>query len=653
VFYHSASQIYNYISGNIYDNKITDNEIVNLGFWPGGDRDGNPFVTTEITLKVAERLRQAIIRNYYRDIRKLRRKLTFKNVSNIILDIESKLYQSFINPEDIVISLDYLESNLLEIRRLLIDNYQALYLSELNDLIHKVKIFGFYFATLDIRQDSRIHHHVFSQIVEVSNKKGLNLFPNNYEDLSETKKLEILANTRGKINIEDFSDELVVKTLGSMKAIKTIQKNNGEKGANRYIISNNQSALNVMEVFSMLKLTAFSNELSVDIVPLFETIDDLENARNIMKHLYENSTYMKHLESRGKQQTVMLGFSDGTKDGGYLMANWSIYRAKEKLTEISRKFNIKVIFFDGRGGPPARGGGKTHQFYASLGPTIENQEVQLTVQGQTISSNFGTIESSQYNLEQLISSGVANQFFDSAKNQMNDEQKSLMNNLADLSYSAYNEFKNHPKFLSFLENMTTLKYYSKTNIGSRPSKRSSAKELNFSDLRAIPFVGSWSQLKQNVPGFYGVGAALKVYEDNGEFDRVISFFNNSKFFRSLIENSMMAMKKSFFALTKYMETDKEYGEFWSVIHDEFVLTKRLVLKLANQKELMQNYPQGKASIEVREGIVLPLLASQQFALKKVHEIREQKNPNKEYLEIYEKIITRSLFGNINASRNSA
>jgi phosphoenolpyruvate carboxylase len=362
---------------------------------------------------------------------------------------------------------------------------------------------------------------------------------------------------------------------------------------------------------------------------------------------------MQHLDSRGKKQTVMLGFSDGTKDGGYLMANWSIFKAKEMLTEISRKYNIKVIFFDGRGGPPARGGGKTHQFYASLGPTIENQEVQLTVQGQTISSNFGTVDSSQYNLEQLISSGVTNQFFDSAKNQMNDEQKSLMNNLAVLSYDAYNEFKNHPKFMSFLEDMTTLKYYSKTNIGSRPSKRNSSKELNFSDLRAIPFVGSWSQLKQNVPGFYGVGTALKSYEDNGEFDKVISFYNNSKFFRSLIENSMMAMKKSFFALTRYMEKDPEFGEFWRGIHNEFLLSKRLVLKLANQTELMQNYPQGKASIEVREDIVLPLLAIQQFALKKVKELKDQKNGSKEELEIYEKIITRSLFGNINASRNSA
>jgi len=653
VFYRSASSIYNYIESNIYENKSVDNEFVNLGFWPGGDRDGNPFVTTEITIKVAVRLRQAILRNYYRDLRKLRRKLTFKKVANIVIDLEQKLYQSFINPNRSIISFDDFILELLKIESLLVQNYQSLYLTELKDLIHKAKIFEFYFATLDIRQDSRIHHQVFQQIVQHLKKEDSSIIPKNYDDLSEKEQLNILSIIKGKINTEDFNDDLIVKTLGSMYAIKTIQKNNGEKGANRYIISNNQSALNVMEVFAMLKLTAFQKKLTVDIVPLFETVDDLINAHQIMEQLYSNTAYMQHLKDRNNKQTVMLGFSDGTKDGGYLMANWSIYKAKEMLTEISRKYNIKVIFFDGRGGPPARGGGKTHQFYASLGPTIENKEIQLTVQGQTISSNFGTIDSSQYNLEQLISSGVTNEFYDSAKNKLTEEQKTIMNDLAELSYQAYSDFKNHSKFLPYLEQMSTLKYYSKTNIGSRPSKRKSSNKLDFGDLRAIPFVGSWSQLKQNVPGFYGLGAALQKYEDIGEFDKVISFYNNSKFFKSLIDNSMMSMKKSFFELTRYMEKDKEFGEFWSLIFNEFLRAKRLVLKLANLTELMQNYPVGKASIEVRESIVLPLLTIQQYALKKVQEINSQEEPNKSELEIYEKIITRSLFGNINASRNSA
>ena len=653
IFYPAAGSIYNYIESNIYEGKDVNNEFVSLGFWPGGDRDGNPFVTTEITLKVARKLRQAVLRSYYRDIRKLRRKLTFKKVADMIINLESRLYESSIDPEKSTLSHQEFLQGLLEIKALLIDDFQSLYLTELKDLIHKAKIFGFYFATLDIRQDSRIHHGVFNQITGTLIAEGSSIFPKNYQELPEASQIECLSKIKGNIDSGDFEDEMTVKTLGSIEAIKTIQESNGEKGANRYIISNNQSALNVMEVYAMLKLTAFQDELSVDIVPLFETVDDLIRSADIMEQLYTNKEYRDHVKSRNNRQTIMLGFSDGTKDGGYLMANWSIFQAKEKLTQISRKYDVKVIFFDGRGGPPARGGGKTHQFYASLGPTIENEEVQLTVQGQTISSNFGTTDSAQYNLEQLISSGVSNEFFDSDKNTLTDDQKIILNDLAQLSYKTYSDFKNHEKFLPYLENISTLKYYGKANIGSRPSKRKSSSELNFGDLRAIPFVGSWSQLKQNVPGFFGVGTALLKYEEKGEFDKVISLYNNSKFFKSLIDNSMMSMKKSFFELTRYMENDPEFGEFWKLIYREFETSKRLALKLADQTELMQNYPVSKASIEVRESIVLPLLTIQQYALKKVQDILKQQGSDKSALAVYEKIITRSLFGNINASRNSA
>ena len=347
----------------------------------------------------------------------------------------------------------------------------------------------------------------------------------------------------------------------------------------------------------------------------------------------------------------MLGFSDGTKDGGYLKANWSIFKAKEALTKVSREFGITVVFFDGRGGPPARGGGKTHQFYASLGPTIENKEIQLTVQGQTISSNFGTLDSSQYNIEQLISSSIKNEVV--SRNQFQPEQRKIMEDLAEISYQAYQNFKNHSKFISYLEEMSTLKYYGKANIGSRPSKRSQSKELVFSDLRAIPFVGSWSQLKQNVPGFYGVGTALKYFEDKGELHKIKQLYKDSDFFKTLLENSMMSLTKSFFKLTAYMSDDPEYGDFWKLIYNEYQTTKRLILKVSGLPELMANDPVGKASIEVRENIVLPLLTIQQFALRKIQELKKEPQKNKKEIEIYEKMVTRSLFGNINAGRNSA
>tara|TARA_R110001592_G_scaffold20317_9_gene82662 strand:- start:333 stop:2912 length:2580 start_codon:yes stop_codon:yes gene_type:complete len=651
VFYHSVSKIYNYIQENVYDGGTMNNEIIDLGFWPGGDRDGNPFVTTQITLDVAERLRQTILRNYYRDVRRLKRRFTFDGVHEILARIEKRLYKHVVRSyAKVNFSQKILLEELYAAREIVINKHQSLFVEELNDFINKVRIFGFHFATLDIRQDSRVHHDAFTQIVTDLIATGDTTFPKNYHHLSADEQIDVLSLVKGNIDPTILSDEMSVKTIESIYALKTIQQRNGERGANRYIISNNQSALNVMQTFAMLNLCGFENELPVDVIPLFETVDDLENASDVMRTLYTNNTYRYHLSKRKNKQTIMLGFSDGTKDGGYLMANWGIFKAKEALTKISREFDIDVIFFDGRGGPPARGGGKTHKFYASLGPTIEDKEIQLTIQGQTISSNFGTLDSSQYNLEQLLSSGIKNEMF--TKDQLNDSHRTIIEDLAKTSYKTYVDFKNHPQFLPYLEKMSTLKYYAKTNIGSRPSKRSTSDTLDFASLRAIPFVGSWSQLKQNVPGFYGVGAALKKYEEAGRFDEIVDFYNASDFFKTLLENSMMSLTKSFFGLTSYMADDPVYGEFWNLIHEEYLTTKRLLLKLAGHTELMENHPVGKASIAIRENIVLPLLTIQQFALKRIQELQKTEGNAKE-IEVYEKMVMRSLFGNINASRNSA
>ena len=645
VFYHSISNIHQYIKNNIFDGKDFENPLINLGFWPGGDRDGNPFVTTEITIKTAQELRSNVIRNYYRDVRKLRRRLTFKGVEEIAIEIETKLYDSiFSKKEQPEISLSDLKAKLHEIHQLLVSDYHSMFAKEVDALINKVNNFGYHFASLDIRQDSRVHHEAFLTLLKGAQKQGVVSKEVDYLQLDESEKIDFLTTLKGNLLPEKFSDNLVNKTLGSIRAMQRIQSQNGELGCHRYIISNNQTSQNIFEVFAMIRLSNWESP-SVDVAPLFETISDLSIAPKVMDVVYSDPTYRNHLRTRGDKQTIMLGFSDGTKDGGYLMANWSIFRAKEELTEVSRKHGVKALFFDGRGGPPARGGGNTHQFYASLGDSIESDEIQITVQGQTISSNFGTISSCQYNLEQLLSSGIANRVFNNSSSELSDEDRQTMVELAETSYQAYQDFKSHPKFLPYLEHMSTLKFYAKTNIGSRPSKRGKSKSFDFSDLRAIPFVGSWSQLKQNVPGFYGVGISLEKFEESGRFVQVIALYENNAFFRTLVYNSMMSLTKSFFKLTSYMQKDPEYGPFWDQIHDEYQRTKKYLLKLTGQSELMENEPAGKASIMMREKIVLPLLTIQQFALCKLH----QKGSD----EVLEKIVTRSLFGNINASRNSA
>ncbi len=653
VIYQTAGEMLGYIRKSIFEGNNLSNPILSFGFWPGGDRDGNPFVTTEITLKVANRLRASVLKRYYADIRILKRKLTFSSVDFLITSIEEKIYRAAYYSEDqIDITLDELKSSLQKIRTIVIAEHQSLYLDALEAFIDKVNLFGFHFATLDIRQNSKIHDKVFKEIASHLKGRG-DAFPENYLDLSEDKRIETLSgNLSVTLDPNDFTDDVTKLTLESIGAMKVIQQQNGELGCNRYIISNNESALHVLETLALFRLTGWENP-SVDIVPLLEIIDDLAKADEIMEKLYTNDYYSAHLQRRGNKQIVMLGFSDGTKDGGYLMANWSIYRAKKVITEVSRKYGIKVVFFDGRGGPPARGGGKTHQFYASLGSAIENREIQLTVQGQTISSNFGTPESCRFNLENLISAGITNEVFAKGKMQFSDREEALLDELAQIGYEKYTDFKNHPKFIPYLEEKSTLKYYAKANIGSRPAKREQSDALIFSDLRAIPFVGSWSQLKQNVPGFYGVGSALASFENKGEWHRVQQLYDDSLFFRTLLENSMMSLSKCFFPLTAYMKEDPEFGDFWQIIYDEFVITKRMLLKIARHKELMENYPDGKASIAIRENIVLPLLVIQQYALMRIAVLNREANPDADLIAIYEKLVTRSLFGNTNASRNSA
>ncbi|MBV7268708.1 phosphoenolpyruvate carboxylase [Winogradskyella luteola] len=651
VFYHSFGNIYDYAQQNIFDDREIENPILNIGFWPGGDRDGNPFVTPEITSSVAKKLKESIVKKYIKDVKYLRRRLTFKGIRERIIDLNHRLHNILLKVDN-QLPLEEFIQELKTIRTLLIANHQSLYVDKVTSLINKTTLFGYHFASLDIRQDSRVHDAMFRALVGELIANGSDLFPENFFDLNLEAQLQYLSEVKGPISDIELKDELAIDIVNTIKVMKSIQDENGEIACNRYIISNNQTTLNVLQLFAMLRVVAFHDGLTADVVPLFETVPDLENAPQVMEDLYTNSNYRDHLKARGNRQTIMLGFSDGTKDGGYLMANWAIFKAKEALTTLSRQYDIDVIFFDGRGGPPARGGGKTHQFYSSLGPTIEDKEIQLTIQGQTISSNFGTLDSSQYNMEQLISSGISNRLNYKNK-EMSAENKVVMNHLADLSYQAYVDFKKHPKFLSYLQNMSTLKYYAKTNIGSRPSKRGKSTELVFSDLRAIPFVGSWTQLKQNVPGFFGVGTALKVYEDNGEFEKVQKLYNESKFFNALISNSMMSLTKSFFDLTKYMSEDEDYGDFWNLIFEEYKTSKRLILKLSGFETLMENEPVGKASIEVRESIVLPLLTIQQYALRKIQELEKAEIKDEAQLEIFSKMVTRAMFGNINASRNSA
>lgn len=649
VFYPAVGRITTALKSQFPEALGQGNPVIRMGFWPGGDRDGNPYVTVDTTMQVADALRSGIIKCYYLDVRRLKRRLTFEGVDVLITELETKLYNNlFIPGQKTNLSKNEILQTLERIRDIVIHQHNGLFLQMVNNLINKVEVFGLHFASLDIRQDSSIHEKLLTNLA-----RKHSALPDNYDELNDDEKISILTSISQGIDPSVLENPVHQDTLKTIQAIKLIQQYNGTEGCNRYIISHCTSALDAIEPLGLFLLGGWQmQDLNIDIVPLFETIEDLQQSPAVMELLYSNPVYKKHLQQQGNRQTIMLGFSDGTKDGGYLMANWSIYKAKEELTRISKKYNIDVIFFDGRGGPPARGGGKTHKFYASMGHNISNKEIQLTIQGQTVSSNFGIIDAAQFNIEQLIHAGISNDVFSTKSVTLNEQEESLMQQLAEYSYASYSELKNHPQFLDYLLHASPLRFYSDTNIGSRPAKRGGTARLTLTDLRAIPFVGSWSQLKQNVTGYYGVGSALQEMDKKGKLPELKKLYKESLFFKTLLDNCEMSMLKSFFPLTAFLSDHPQYGEIWQTVYKEYELTRSYITRLSGRTELMADYPVDQLSIQMRERIVLPLITIQQYALTKVRQLEEAlaQVPVKSK---YEKLVMRCSFGIINAGRNSA
>ncbi|MDA3789692.1 MAG: phosphoenolpyruvate carboxylase [Desulfobacula sp.] len=640
VYYNAVGDLYSHIKKNMPDTDFENPDIIQLGFWPGGDRDGNPFVTSEITGQVADELRMTLMKCYYQEIKQLEQKLTFRGIEDHIANLKARIYSAMFD-SSITIPAEEILSPLNLIKESLTNNFNDLYTVDLDTFIDKVKIFKTHFATLDIRQNHVEHKKTIEEIL-----KKANLISKSLDELTKDDLISILLHERLHVHPDQFQDEMIKDTIQTIAQIKSIQGKNGEQGCNRYIISNSEDIFSVLFVYALLRWCCWGKgNIPVDIIPLFESMDGMVNAESIMDTLFEIPEYRFHIQHRRNTQTIMLGFSDGTKDGGYLKANWSIFKTKEVLSAVCDRNKIKGIFFDGRGGPPARGGGKTHRFYASQTHKIANHAIQLTIQGQTITSLYGTRDHFIHNCEQLMTAGLSPVVSDK-KATIPEKYRQILEQLGQLSHEKYTALKNHKMFIPYLENKSTLKYYGKINIGSRPTKRGNKSKLELKDLRAIPFVGSWSQLRQNVPGYFGIGTALKILMDEIGLEKLKKLYKDVPFFKTLILNSMMSMSKCYFELTAYIAKDTEYKAFWNLLFKEYQLAKQMALLVSNSTLLMEDEPISRRSIKIREDIVLPLLVIQQYAFQKI----EKKSV---HMNTYEKMIQRSLYGNINASRNSA
>ncbi|MDO3640994.1 phosphoenolpyruvate carboxylase [Mucilaginibacter sp. L3T2-6] len=647
IFYHAISAIETKLEDEFELDNSRISQLLELGFWPGGDRDGNPNVSTESTKEVAKFLRQRLFRAYYRDFRVLKRRITFRGVEEPMAKLEQLIYgNAYAEQEPRNVAPEIL-GLLKSMKQTLVADHDSLFINIVDDLTRKVRLFGCYFATLDIRQDSRVLRRVFKFVTD--SKPSETGIPGEYDKLEEYEKLKRLTFNQVDFYCPDSADKLICDTLNTIRLMKDIQFTNGEKACQRFIISNCQQASDILQLMDLFLWSGWDKEkLSVDFMPLFETVNDLKHAAGVMESLYTHPFYKEHLKRRGGQQTIMLGFSDSTKDGGYLMANWSIYQAKVELTAMARKHNIDLAFFDGRGGPPARGGGKTHKFYASMGEEIANRHIQLTIQGQTVSSQYGSVETARFNMEQLINAGVVSALHPNRNDLLDSRHKELITKMADESYKMFLDLRQHPLFVEYLEKFSPIKLLSHINISSRPTKRNADAALRLEDLRAISFVTSWSQLKQSIPGFFGVGTALNKMKENGHWEEIKDLYRKSGFFKTMLDNCEMSMSKSDFRVTAYLADDEKFGAFWKKLHDEYELTKAMLLELTGNKKLMEEYPVERKSIAIREKIVLPLVIMQHYALQCLNTCNDE-----ELTKIYNKLVIRTVYGIVNAGRNLA
>jgi phosphoenolpyruvate carboxylase len=628
VFFDVSSSLIENLRKHVKADIIKD-DVISIGFWPGGDRDGNPYVVNETTRKVASLLRDSIINLYIEQVKNIRKKITFSGIYEKLELIEFRLVQHLNNKESFKIEI--FKRNLKNIKQKLINEYGGTFVDRIEDLLNKVRLFGYYFASIDIRQNRNEIKRAL-KFVEIKNRTPLEMHAHE------------LLSFSGKIKLKKVKDKTIKDTLYSFKMINEIQKKYGESICNRYIISNCCAPEDIASAYFLAKQTAFKQSIKVDFIPLFESVQDLDNAQHILEVLFSEKNYMSHLKKRKNTQTIMLGFSDGTKDGGYITANWKILQARKKIINLSKKYKVDIIFFDGRGGPPARGGGETHDYYTSLKKTTMGSQIQLTIQGQTVSSKFGNPVSAKYNLEQLLSSGL--HVLTKKENQETEEFNRLMNQLSKISLNKYLKLIKRNDFMDYMSKVTPLNYYQRANISSRPDRRDKNSK-SISDLRAIPFVGAWSQIRQNVPGYYGLGTAIKHIIDLENEKSLKKMYLEHDFFQAIIENSMQSMVKTNFNKSLFLRREPQFNAIWEDVKKEFELTKQMVLKVSGQKTLLEKKPQIKSSIKLRERIVSPLILIQQYALYKKREGKKKKS------NVYDSLIIRSLFGNINAARNSA
>lgn len=612
---------------------------ITMGMWIGGDRDGNPFVTAE-TLKQSALTQCEVIMNYYdKKIYQLYREFSLStsivNVSKQVREMarqskdnsiyrEKELYrralfdiQSKIQAtktyliEDEEVGTRYETANdfykdLIAIRDSLLENKgESLISGDFVELLQAVEIFGFYLASIDMRQDSSVYE---ACVAEHLKSAGIH---SRYSELSEEEKCDLLLkeleeDPRILSATHAEKSELLAKELAIFKTARVLKDKLGDDVIRQTIISHATSLSDMLELAILLKEVGLvdTERARVQIVPLFETIEDLDHSEETMRKYLSLSLAKKWIDSRNNYQEIMLGYSDSNKDGGYLSSCWTLYKAQQQLTAIGDEFGVKVTFFHGRGGTVGRGGGPTYEAITSQPLKSIKDRIRLTEQGEVIGNKYGNKDAAYYNLEMLVSAAI-NRMITQKKSDTNtpNRYEAIMDQVVDRSYDIYRDlvFGNEHFYDYFFES-SPIKAISSFNIGSRPAARKTITEIG--GLRAIPWVFSWSQSRVMFPGWYGVGSSFKEFINKNPENIAIlrDMYQNWPFFQSLLSNVDMVLSKSnmniAFEYAKLCE-DEQVKAIYETILNEWQVTKNVILAIEGHDELLADNPYLKASLDYR------------------------------------------------------
>lgn len=654
-----------------------------FGSWIGGDRDGNPSVTADITWETLSLHRQLALKKYEQQLVELMKHLSYStNIVNVtpelLASIEADKANITLKSEDVWrndkepyrIKLTYMvekilntqspsgkssavkyntPEELLEDLRLIERSLRHHYADYAADryickLIRQVELFGFHLAGLDVRQHSKEHETAMHEILALAN------IADNYAALSEDDKIalltKLLSDPRPLLSPYAEYSESTTEVVNVYKTIKAAQAEFGRKCITTYLISMTQGASDLLEVLVFAKEVGLYRRQADGTVrctlqpsPLFETIDDLHAAPDIMETLFGISVYRDSILDFNNVQEVMLGYSDSNKDGGVLTANWELRVALKELTKVAKRHNVKLKFFHGRGGALGRGGMPLNRSIMAQPPETIGGGIKITEQGEVLSSRYALKGIAYRSLEQATSALIASANLarqEQADNAREREYEEIIRSISEQAQKKYQDliFRD-PDFYTFFKESTPLPEIGELKIGSRPSKRKNSDR--FEDLRAIPWVFAWTQSRYLLPAWYAAGTGLQSYSQ-GKPERVQKLkemYANWSFFSSMIDNLQMALGKADLLIAKeyaQMAGNAEAGKrIFEQIRSEYELTSKLILEITGQKEILDNQPVIQESIRLRNPYVDPLSYLQVQLLSELRGRRESSDDNADLL----------------------